>query len=83
MKTNFTKLLLKASQPLKTSLPDRRQHQPRSLVRSSSRVYITRGIPSCYRGGFKLLSEDQQSAANALAQRRLDEWEAAWTQQHG
>src|SRR6202035_2096283 len=38
---------------------------------------IVHGIPSCYRGGFKLLSEEQQDAANALAQKRLEEWETA------
>ncbi len=36
---------------------------------------ITHGIPSCFKGGFKLLSNEEQQAANELAQKYLDEWE--------
>jgi len=32
------------------------------------------GLPSRFRAGFKLLSPDQQIAANKLADRRLQEW---------
>ena len=35
---------------------------------------IYRGIPSCYRGGFNLLSEAEQQAANEAALRALNQW---------
>jgi len=40
-----------------------------------SAMCITTGIPSCYRGGFKLLSQEEQDAADALAQEYLTKWE--------
>ena len=32
------------------------------------------GVPSAFRGGFKLLTVDQRRAANALAEKRIAEW---------
>jgi len=37
---------------------------------------ITTGIPRQYRAGFMLLTNDERSAANALAQQYLTIWEA-------
>jgi hypothetical protein len=42
-----------------------------------SAMCITTGVPACFRGGFSLLTPDQQDAANAAAQEYLTEWEAA------
>jgi hypothetical protein len=39
-----------------------------------SSMCIETGVPSCYRGGFKLLSNQQRARANAAAQRVLDAW---------
>ncbi len=39
-----------------------------------SSMCIHTGIPSCFRGGFKLLTPEQQIDANALAEQRLNEW---------
>lgn len=36
---------------------------------------ITHKVPSCFRGGFKLLSDKEQAEANAKAQEFLDGWE--------
>jgi hypothetical protein len=38
---------------------------------------IAHGLPRRFRGGFHLLSNEQQIAANAAAQGAIDEWEAA------
>jgi hypothetical protein len=38
---------------------------------------IARGIPSCFRGGFNLLSESEQYAANQSALVALNEWLSA------
>ena len=35
---------------------------------------IELGLPSKYRGGFKLLSEEQQALADGLADKKLKEW---------
>lgn len=35
---------------------------------------LSMGIPSCYRGGFNLLSEGQQEAANKVALQALNKW---------
>lgn len=37
-------------------------------------VCIARGIPSCFRGGFNLLSAAEQVAANEAALRALNRW---------
>jgi hypothetical protein len=48
-----------------------------------SSACIAMGLPSRFRGGFKLLSPDQQRQANELAETRLSEWaEATWQQQN-
>jgi len=39
-----------------------------------SAMCIETGIPSCFRGGFKLLTETQQQAANELARKCLVLW---------
>jgi hypothetical protein len=39
-----------------------------------SSMCIDTGIPSCFRAGFKLLTNEQRSRANAAAQRTLDQW---------
>jgi hypothetical protein len=44
-----------------------------------SSMCIETGVPSCYRGGFKLLSYQQRARANAAAQRVLDAWLMART----
>jgi hypothetical protein len=44
-----------------------------------SSMCIETGVPSCYRGGFKLLSNQQRARANAAAQRVLDAWLMART----
>lgn len=36
---------------------------------------ISKGIPSKFRGGFKLLTDEEQKAANSLAQVYLEKWE--------
>jgi hypothetical protein len=36
---------------------------------------ITNNVPSCFKGGFKLLSEQEQRSANELAQTYLTRWE--------
>lgn len=36
---------------------------------------IETGVPACFRSGFKLLTVEQQHAADALAQVFLDKWE--------
>lgn len=38
---------------------------------------IARGIPACHRGGFNLLSESEQEAANQSALKYLNRWLAA------
>lgn len=35
---------------------------------------IQLGLPSCFRGGFKLLSDKEQELANALAEKYLNLW---------
>jgi hypothetical protein len=35
---------------------------------------IETGIPSCFRGGFKLLSEKKQKEANEIARKYLNKW---------
>jgi hypothetical protein len=35
---------------------------------------VARGIPSCYRSGYFLLSKDQQKAADAVALAALNKW---------
>jgi hypothetical protein len=35
---------------------------------------IHTGVPSCFRGGFKLLTAEQQRQADAVAEVRLNEW---------
>ncbi len=39
-----------------------------------SAMCIETGVPAVFRGGFKLLSEEQQRAADGVAERRLNEW---------
>lgn len=39
-----------------------------------SSMCIATGVPACYRGGFKLLSNQQQERANACAQAVLEQW---------
>lgn len=39
-----------------------------------SAMCIATGVPSTFRGGFKLLTVDQQRAANAAAQIQLESW---------
>lgn len=35
---------------------------------------ITHGLPSVFKGGFRLLTQDEQDIANSVAKRRLDQW---------
>jgi hypothetical protein len=35
---------------------------------------IAHGVPSCFRGGFKLLTPEEQNAADALAEEYLEMW---------
>ncbi len=35
---------------------------------------IAMGLPACFRGGFNMLSEDEQRTANAAAMEALNEW---------
>ena len=35
---------------------------------------IDTGVPACYRGGFNLLSEAEQAAANTIALEGLNDW---------
>lgn len=35
---------------------------------------VATGVPGCFRTGFKLLTQDQQTAADELAQQYLDDW---------
>lgn len=47
-----------------------------------SSACIAMGLPSRFRGGFKLLTAEEQDAANELAETRLNEWiEAACLRQ--
>jgi len=39
-----------------------------------SAMCIETGVPSTYRGGYKLLTPEQQVAADALAERYLERW---------
>lgn len=39
-----------------------------------SSMCIATGVPSVFRGGFRLLTIDQQNAANGAAQKRLEAW---------
>lgn len=43
-----------------------------------SAMCITTGVSSAFRSGFCLLSDAQQVAANAMAQRHLDRWVDEW-----
>ena len=37
---------------------------------------IHTGIPACFRGGYRLLSVEQQRAADALAENKIKKWES-------